>query len=108
MGFQLFPKRTPQERRGERRDALQAAGLFGLIALAGLGLTVLVAVIQPERESWWVTIGFIGLATFLIGLYLALQSVFEFTIAATIGMERAIAIVMVMVIAGGLLTWWSA
>ena len=90
------------------RSAITTCASLGAIALAGLGIFFLGGDVPPHGNSIWVTIHWIGLVIGAFSAYLTVQSLFEAAIAATVGPERAIALMIVLLAIGALFEWLTA
>lgn len=108
MKFNIFPRRSAEERASETRSAITTCASLGAMALAGLGIFFLGGDVPPQGNSVWVTIRWFGLVIGAFSAYLTVQSLFEAAIAATIGPERAIAIMVVLLAIGALFGWLIA
>lgn len=103
----IFPERTPETRQTERRDAVFMLAFCVAVALMSAGLFALLSYLSPLEGSWLDIASTIAFLVGIIALYGVFQSLLELTIAVSIGIERAIAIVAVLVIAGGLLKYFD-
>ena len=108
MRFNIFPHRSAEERASETKSAIATCASRGAVALVGLGLFFLGGEVPPRGNSIWVTIRWVGLVIGAFSAYLTVQSLFEAAIAATIGPERAIALMVVLVAIGALFGWLIA
>jgi hypothetical protein len=108
MKFNIFPRRSAEERASETRSAITACASLGAIALAGLGLFFFGGDVPPHGNSIWVTIRWVGLVIGAFSAYLTVQALFEAAIAATVGPERAIALMVVLLAIGALFGWLIA
>ena len=105
MRFSIFPRRSVEDRKSETRHTLAITILFAAVSLIGLGLFFYGGDVPPVRNSMWSTFRWVALVVGAISVFLAIQSLFETAIAATIGPERAIAIMAVMLLIGALFGW---
>lgn len=103
--MRLFPSRTPEERRSERRDALWVFGFFVIVSLSGFALFFLGEELPPSGDSIYSIARWIGLIVGGASLYLALQSLFEALVVATIGYERGLALIVVVGAVCAFLAW---
>ncbi|MCK4207586.1 hypothetical protein J3U99_22825 [Brucella pituitosa] len=108
MRFNIFPHRSAKERTSETKSAIATCASFGAVALVGLGLFFFGGNVPPHGNSIWGTIRWVGLVIGAFSAYLAVQSLFEAAIAATIGPERAIALMVVLLAIGALFGWLTA
>ncbi len=108
MKFNIFPRRSAEERASETRSAITTCSSLGAIALVGLGIFFLGGDVPPHGNSIWMTIRWIGLVIGAFSAYLTVQSLFEAAIAATVGPERAIALMVVLLAIGALFGWLTA
>lgn len=105
MKLKLFPDRTANERRAATKDAFAIFLLFAGVAVVGFGIFALGGAIPPSDNSLWSTIRWGALVLGGIAGWCALQAAFEAMVAATIGPERAIALLAVVGLVGVIVTW---
>lgn len=105
MWPRLFPPRSAEERRADTRSATVICAAFAVVALAGLGLFLFAGEMPPAANATWSTLRWGGLIIGLMAAYLSIQSLLELVIAATIGPERALAILAAVGLIGGLAVW---
>lgn len=103
--MKLFPPRTPEDRRSERVDAFWVFGFFALLSLAGLGLFIFGGELPPSGDSIYAIARWIGLIVGSVSLYLAIQSLLEALLVATIGYERGLALLVAVGAIGAFLAW---
>lgn len=107
MKLRIFPSRTVEERKSERKDAVTTAAVFAFISLICLALFFFAGDLPPSSNSAWGTVRWIALIIGAVSTYLTVQSVFEAAVVASIGFERAFAIFAVIGLIGALFAWLS-
>ena len=107
MRFSIFPHRSVEERTSETRDAIATCAFFAALSLIGLVLFFYAGEVPPVGKSSWSIIRWVALLVGAISALLSIQSLFEAAIAATVGPERAIAIMIVLLLIGALFGWLS-
>ena len=105
MRFNIVPRRSADDRRSEARFGIATTAFFAAVSLIGLGLFFYGGDVPPVRNSTWSTLRWIALLVGAVSVFLTIQSLFETAIAATIGPERAIAIMAVLLLIGAFLEW---
>ena len=104
--MQLFPRRNPEEKAREVMDWVWITGVFLVLAAVGLGLFFFGgSQTPPASGTTWDAVRWIGLLVGAIAAYLCAQAALSLLVEATIGPERYIAAVMVMIVIFGLYVW---
>ena len=106
MKFRIFPNRTQEDKAFETRDAVATCLIFTVGALGGLGLFFFGGEMPPRGSSVWSSVRWIALVVGAISSYGVVMSFLEGVVAATVGTERAIAILAVVVVLGGFASWF--
>lgn len=104
MSFRIFPHRSSEERKLDIRSAMVACGVFAFIAAAGIAAFL----VMPAGGDWWASFRWLFLLAGVLSFFLTLQSLFELVVAATLGPERAFALVAVLAGLAALCAWLAA
>lgn len=106
--MQLFPRRSPEEKARNVKEAATVTGVFLVLALAGFGVFFFGGPGLPPGDSGvWNVIRWIALLLGLASAYITAQCVLSVVVEATVGPERFIAFILLLVAIGGLWTWLS-
>ena len=106
MKFRIFPRRTHEDKASETREAVVTCLIFTVGALSGLGLFFFGGEMPPTGSTVWSSVRWIALVVGALSAYGAAQSFLEVVVAATVGTERAIAILAAVALLGGLASWF--
>lgn len=102
MKFSIFPKRTRDDRKTEIRDALWTIAIFTVIAIVGLGWSFYTIEHPMPEGSWLNTASKIALVLGFLSAFGILHGLFGLFVAATIGVERMIVLLIGVFLLGSL------
>ncbi|MEP7454200.1 hypothetical protein [Phyllobacterium sp. SB3] len=105
MKFRIFPEYSARERETETKATIATCAFFAVVSVIGLGLFFYGGEVPPTGSSFWSTIRWGALLVGAISAFCTIQSLFDVMIAATVGPERAIAMIIVVTFGGAVFAW---